>query len=1195
MRRFGWIAKSQLLVTLVWMSAVRASAQSQPASDSQPAGVSTTAATQPSSAPTTATSRPATATERVSEMTTPEVTPQSLQKTIKEIEESSGLDEALKGELLSIYREALQELSRGLELSGRAADFTLRIHAAGDDLAEVKAELEQPLPDLELGISPAAPLIGAQRVLTEAEAELADRQSRMDELEQEQQNRAERRRVIPELVAAAQSKLDANRESEAGSNDAASLIEARRIARRARESALRDELAALQAELSAYDARAEILVARRDLAARKLAQQKKLVTALRSVMQEIRRLEKDKAAQEAQEARERAARAHPTIKELLNQNIDLAQEKMKLGERLEQSGTAVEKTRTELEDRVSESKRLREILNIVGQAPELGVVLRAARSKLPNPRDYERELHRDQKEIAAAQIRQFELSRASAALAMVDDEVDAVLAKLEPGTDDVLRERVATAAREQFQTRKKLVDELQIMLDRLIGDLSKRSQDCKALVVESTALTELINENVLWIQSLAPLGSDDPGLIRTGVVRLAQPRSWSDGLKNLGNTLRNNPLEAAMGGAAIVVLILLQPFLRRDLRSIRDRVGRASTDLFRDTLRAFAWTLLLAAPGPLLLTLLREAISSSSVVHEYQHALVVALKRAAITWFAVGFVWHMARRNGLAEVHFRFRPEVVGVLRRTTFWMLVLLVPIAGLSTFLAVTPDEMGLKYFGRVVFMVRSALMTAFMAYLLRPSGPILDRFLEQTRGGWLDRLRFIWYPLIILMPLSLVALAGMGYYFTAGQLELRTQNTWILLLSLIVGHLLVMRWLLVAAKHLALEKAESHAKRSPPASVPAAAGAAPVVVEHPELTAGEISAQTRQLLRTLVGFIFVVGIWWNWADTFPALRFLENYKVFDNTVVQTVSGGDGKSEGGTTTTQVLGKPITLADCVAAAVALIFTVVLAKNIPGVLEITVLQRLPLEPSARYAITTVCSYLITIVGLAISFGALGIGWSKVQWLAAAVTFGLGFGLQEIFANFVSGLILLFERPIRLGDTVTVGDISGTVTRIRIRATTITDADRRDLVVPNKEFIVGRFINWTLTDDTLRVVIPVGVAYGADIEQVRTIMTRVAIDHPDVNLEPKPRSFFLGFTENALKFELRLYVSGPSDASMVQNDVGGAIYREFQKAGIALAHPMREIRVHSGDGKGGTVSVTAVTGPAAPATTHSPPPAPGVRR
>ena len=194
-------------------------------------------------------------------------------------------------------------------------------------------------------------------------------------------------------------------------------------------------------------------------------------------------------------------------------------------------------------------------------------------------------------------------------------------------------------------------------------------------------------------------------------------------------------------------------------------------------------------------------------------------------------------------------------------------------------------------------------------------------------------------------------------------------------------------------------------------------------------------------------------------------------------------------------------------------------KNIPGFLDLTILNRVDLDQGMSYAITTVARYIIALVGLLLAFGALGVTWSKVQWLAAAMTVGIGFGLQEIFANFVSGLIILFERPIRLGDIVTVGDVSGSVTRINIRATTVTDWDRREFVIPNKEFITGKLLNWTLTDPITRVVVPVGIAYGSDTALAEKLLLKLAAENPHVMKDPAPRAVFTGFGDSSLDFKL----------------------------------------------------------------------------
>jgi potassium efflux system protein len=193
---------------------------------------------------------------------------------------------------------------------------------------------------------------------------------------------------------------------------------------------------------------------------------------------------------------------------------------------------------------------------------------------------------------------------------------------------------------------------------------------------------------------------------------------------------------------------------------------------------------------------------------------------------------------------------------------------------------------------------------------------------------------------------------------------------------------------------------------------------------------------------------------------------------------------------------------------------------------------------------------------------IGIGWSSVQWLVAAMTVGLGFGLQEIFANFVSGIILLFERPARVGDTVTIGTITGTITRIRIRATTVLDWDNKELIVPNKEFVTGNLVNWTLTNPTLRLIINVGVAYGSNTRLVTELLYQVAQGNSDVLEEPAPIVVFSEFGDSSLNFELRIFVSDLSTYRRLRHDLHMAIDDAFREHGIEIAFPQCDLHVRS---------------------------------
>jgi potassium-dependent mechanosensitive channel len=188
----------------------------------------------------------------------------------------------------------------------------------------------------------------------------------------------------------------------------------------------------------------------------------------------------------------------------------------------------------------------------------------------------------------------------------------------------------------------------------------------------------------------------------------------------------------------------------------------------------------------------------------------------------------------------------------------------------------------------------------------------------------------------------------------------------------------------------------------------------------------------------------------------------------------------------------------------------------------------------------------------------------VQWLVAAMGLGLGFGLQEIFANFISGLIILFERPVRVGDVVTIDGVTGVVSRIRMRATTIMDGDRKELIIPNKEFITGRVLNWTLTDPVNRVVINVAVAFGSDTQKTSAILLKLAQQHPMVLDEPPPRVSLESFGESSLNFVLRCFLPNLENRGTVIHEMHMAIDRELREAGIEMPHPQHEVRVCSID-------------------------------
>jgi potassium efflux system protein len=258
-----------------------------------------------------------------------------------------------------------------------------------------------------------------------------------------------------------------------------------------------------------------------------------------------------------------------------------------------------------------------------------------------------------------------------------------------------------------------------------------------------------------------------------------------------------------------------------------------------------------------------------------------------------------------------------------------------------------------------------------------------------------------------------------------------------------------------------------------------------------------------------------------------------------------------------------LTLLGLAKALLIGIVTFIAVRNLPGLLELGVLRATTVEPGTRHAISTLCQYAVIAIGLFLLFNALNVDWAKFGWIAAALSVGLGFGLQEIVANFVCGLILLFERPLRVGDVVTVEGMTGTVTRIHMRATTITNWDRQEFVVPNKTLITNTLLNWTLSAPLTRVVIPVGVAYGSDTDKARQILLDVAADHPRVLDDPAPIATFEQFADSSLNLLLRAYLPDLENRVGAITELHTEINKRFAAAGIEIAFPQRALHFRSG--------------------------------
>ena len=232
------------------------------------------------------------------------------------------------------------------------------------------------------------------------------------------------------------------------------------------------------------------------------------------------------------------------------------------------------------------------------------------------------------------------------------------------------------------------------------------------------------------------------------------------------------------------------------------------------------------------------------------------------------------------------------------------------------------------------------------------------------------------------------------------------------------------------------------------------------------------------------------------------------------------------------------------------------------VLRAHVLSRMSMDTGMQYTLTRITHYLIMVIGAVVAFQFIGIDLTGLAIILGFLSVGIGFGLQNLTSNFVAGLILLLERPIKVGDRIMVGNQEGDVVEINMRSTTIRTLNNVAVIVPNSEFVSSKLENWSYGDETVRVDVNVGVSYESDLETVIRSLREVAAEHPEVLENPAPDVLHTGFGDSAWNMRLRIWLADSRRHSEVHSEINCAIVREFQENGVEIPFPQRDLHVRS---------------------------------
>jgi len=254
----------------------------------------------------------------------------------------------------------------------------------------------------------------------------------------------------------------------------------------------------------------------------------------------------------------------------------------------------------------------------------------------------------------------------------------------------------------------------------------------------------------------------------------------------------------------------------------------------------------------------------------------------------------------------------------------------------------------------------------------------------------------------------------------------------------------------------------------------------------------------------------------------------------------------------------PITIITIIQLILIIAVFFVVSKLLGRFLRRRILPRLGLDNGVQYTILRVSHYLIMVIGMLTALNLLGIPLTGLAVIFGLIGVGIAFGLQNITSNFVSGIILLFERPINVGDYIDVGETSGRVISINMRSTTVVTLDNITLIVPNSQFIENTITNWSVGDPKIRAIISIGVAYGSDTELVANLLLKVAESHPNILPDPKPGVIFKEFGDSSLNFDLRVWILNAIERFDVISDLNYAIDAAFRENNISIPFPQQDV-------------------------------------
>ena len=1096
----------------------------------------------------------------------PIFTAQTLEDRIEIIEADTDLSDEQKTQILTSLKTAGDRLAEATRQSEKRAQFIAAVENADALQAELDAELKAAQETLSAQVEPLPDMIGdgaliaLEKELREKVSDLSATETQLQGLQDTLDTLGAREVSAPEELSEARTALSdlQLRLNALGDGELEAVSNARRTEIQARLWYRRNQIQSLEQEISTLASRQNLISGRRAIADVRTKILQRDVARIGSKTGETR-------VEEARDLRnriaaliERSDTSHPVVEKFATGNLDLANQIIQIeaeGPIVSQATASVRGRLVDVENDLSAASKLVEQGRLDREA---GETLRRLGNQLEPLAVIRADMRATQKRLSQAYreriIAQEDLRDLPLSVNDLDEFVVTESVDLPPFSD--LSETDKATLSTILDTRRDLLRQISTASNTRVTTISELRTVQTSYLEQTKSLRTLLDENLLWVRSIPAVDLSFLGKVGSGALNLFSPKNFDFALSELLRMFRNGFLLVLIFLSTAGLVLRLRGDLWEDVVRRSKLVGRVQQDTAWHTPVAIGAGIFHSLPLALIFLLIGLLYNASERPERLIQGLANGFIYLSIFTIVCGAWIRWDRKDGLFDAHFNVSDGLRQAIGSNLRWF----VPFMGVASFcLAITyrmPEPEIAQGFSVFVFLLTSLLLIIFAARILWAKGEEL--FAADKSESLFLRFRTLIALVTIGIPLVMIGLTLTGYYESANALNFRMFMTAPLVLVTYVIHGAIRRAIVVAQRQLkyrqALERrdlelaarrqkeaAEERGEEVPP----------PPPVDTEKIDVTTLTQQTSKLVQTIVLLVFAGLLWMIWSSLLPALSIFDGFEVW--TIKDAARDVDGAP---------IDRIISLWDLLQSLVILALTFIAARNFPGFLEIFVLNRLGVDAGTRYAITKVLGYVIIAAGVIIGFEQLGLQWSQLKWIATGLSVGIGFGLQKIIANFISGLIILFERPIRIGDYVTIGDQSGTVSRIKIRATTLKDLDNREILIPNEALISERVMNWTLSSSITRLIVPVGIAYGSDTDAAREIMLEAVKDLPKVLKTPAANVLFMGFGESSLDFEIRVYLNNFDDRVPMTHVVHTEVNKALEAAGISIPFPQRDLNIVS---------------------------------